>query len=72
MKFVYFPPNVTSHYQPMDMGIIDALKKRYKYKVFKQMLYFMDLPEEEKARLDAEAARQRRGTVALEYGRYPI
>ena len=55
----------------MDMGIIAALKKRNKCKVFKQMLFFMDLPEEEKALLDAEAAQQRRGTVGLEYGRFP-
>mmetsp|Transcript_813 Transcript_813/g.1272 ORF Transcript_813/g.1272 Transcript_813/m.1272 type:complete len:102 (+) Transcript_813:517-822(+) len=34
----FFPPNVTCWKQPMDMGIMTALKKRYKYILLKEIL----------------------------------
>ncbi len=30
VRHAFFPPNVTSHYQPLDQGIFWALKSRYK------------------------------------------
>ena len=39
----FFPPRVTSWKQPMDMGIIAALKKRYKFLLIKDILAFNDL-----------------------------
>ena len=31
IKIMFLPPNCTSWKQPMDLGVIAALKKRYKY-----------------------------------------
>jgi hypothetical protein len=31
VKFLYLPPNTTSHLQPLDAGIIAFFKKQYKY-----------------------------------------
>jgi len=42
---VFFPPNCTSWKQPGDMGIIAALKKRYKYLYLKDILDFYELDE---------------------------
>ena len=38
IEIVYLPPNVTSVYQPMDMGIIISLKRRYKKKLVLKLL----------------------------------
>ena len=50
IKVVFFPPNCTSWKQPCDMGIIDALKKRYKYLYLRDVLDFYELDENLKAR----------------------
>jgi hypothetical protein len=31
VKFLYLPPNTTSHFHPLDAGIIASFKKQYKY-----------------------------------------
>ena len=31
VQFVYLPPNTTSHFQPLDAGIIACFKKQYRY-----------------------------------------
>ena len=38
MKCFYFPPNITSVYQPLDQGIISALKAKYKAKVLENLV----------------------------------
>jgi hypothetical protein len=48
VTIVFFPPNCTSWKQPCDMGIIAALKKRFKYLYFKDVLDFSELDEEAK------------------------
>ena len=34
----YLPPNVTSLIQPMDQGVLEALKRRYKKKILRRLL----------------------------------
>ena len=50
VRIVFFPPNCTSWKQPCDMGIIAALKKRFKYLYLKDVLDFYELDEELKLR----------------------
>ena len=45
VKVEFFPLNCTSWKQPCDMGIMEALKKRYKYLYLKDVLDFCDLDE---------------------------
>jgi hypothetical protein len=47
---IFFPPNCTSWKQPCDMGIIVALKKRFKYLYLKDVFDFYELDEEVKLR----------------------
>jgi len=47
---VFFPSNCTSWKQPCDMGIITALKKRYKYLYLKDILDIYELDEQLKQR----------------------
>ena len=67
----FLPPNVTSWKQPMDMGIIAALKKRYKHILCKEILTFHDLPPIVKEERKEEASRLRRGAAGVFYGRHP-
>jgi hypothetical protein len=50
IRVVFFPPNCTSWKQPCDMGIIAALKKRYKYLYLKDIFDFYELDEQLKPR----------------------
>lgn len=65
----FFPPNVTSWKQPMDMGIIAALKKQYKYILLKEIIGFHDLPTESKQQRADRAQRMRRGSAGVFYGK---
>ena len=56
-----FPPNVTCWKQHMDMGIITALKKRYKYILLKEIVGFHDLPTESKQQRTNGVQKMRRG-----------
>ena len=69
IKVIFFPANVTSWKQPMDMGIIAALKKRYKYHLIREILTYHDSPENVKIRLEDAAKRMRRGSVGLAFGK---
>ena len=53
----------------MDMGIIAALKKRYKYHLIREILTYHDSPENVKIRLEDVAKRMRRGSVGLTFGK---
>lgn len=49
IKVVYLPPNITSLGQPMDQGVLNAIKKRYKKKLMLHLLLTnADLSFEEK------------------------
>lgn len=50
IKVVFFPPNMTSHVQPMDMGIIKNLKHFYRKKVVLHLLAAQD--SEKKSKID--------------------
>ena len=39
---IVLPPNVTSHFQPMDQGMISWLKKKYKYSLIRSLLDIYD------------------------------
>ena len=68
VKVVFFPPNCTSWKQPCDMGIIAALKKRYKYLYLKDVLGFYELDKDLKARKKEQAKRLPRGAAGVAYG----
>ena len=51
VQVCFFPPNHTSWKQPMDQGIISALKKRCKYLYLKESLNFPDMDEDEAKQL---------------------
>ncbi|GBN18305.1 hypothetical protein AVEN_152004-1 [Araneus ventricosus] len=42
VSVLFFPPNCTSLIQPMDMGILRALKCQYKSEFLKEMLSFLN------------------------------
>lgn len=71
IRVVFFPPNVTSWKQPMDMGIIAAVKKRYKYLLIKEIISYHDSPETVKEQLSAAASRMRRGAAGVAFGKPP-
>jgi hypothetical protein len=68
VRIVFFPPNCTSWKQPCDMGIIVALKKRFKYLYLKDVLDFYELDEEAKLRKKMQGRRLRRSVVGVAYG----
>jgi hypothetical protein len=68
VRIVFFPPNCTSWKQPCDMGIIAALKKRFKYLYLKDVLDFYELDEEAKLRKKMQGRRLRRGAAGVAYG----
>jgi len=67
IRVVFFPPNCTSWKQPCDMGIIAALKKRYKYLYLKDILDFYELDEQLKQRKKELGKRLRRGAAGVSY-----
>jgi len=68
VRIVFFPPNCTSWKQPCDMGIITALKKRFKYLYLKDVLDFYELDEEAKLRKKMQGRRLRRSAAGVAYG----
>ncbi|EGD82214.1 hypothetical protein PTSG_11939 [Salpingoeca rosetta] len=42
LHLLFLPPNLTSKHQPMDMGLISAVKMRYKAYVLQQLLAYYD------------------------------
>ncbi len=71
VRVEYLPANVTSWKQPMDMGIIAAIKERYKYALLNKNIDFFELGENEKRHLVEIAKKMRAGTAGLMYGRAP-
>jgi hypothetical protein len=67
VRIVFFPPNCTSWKQPCNMGIIVALKKRFKYLYLKDVLDFYELDEEAKLQMKMQGRRLRRGAVGVAY-----
>jgi hypothetical protein len=67
VRIVFFPPNCTSWKQPCDMGIIVALKKRFKYLYLKDVLDFYELDGEVKLQKKMQGWRLRRGAAGVAY-----
>ena len=68
IRISFSPPDCTSWKQHMDMGIIAALNKIYKYLMMKAIVNFFDLPEDIKANLRESGNQLRRGSVGVSYG----
>ena len=68
IRVAFFPPNCTSWKQPCDQGIINALKKRYKYLYLKDVLHFYELPDDQKSLLMAQASTLKSGSAGVAYG----
>ena len=69
IRVAFFPPNVTSWKQPMDMGIIAALKKRYRYLLLKDIIAYHDNSPAIKDRLVTAALKLKRGAAGVAFGR---
>ncbi|XP_065658634.1 jerky protein homolog-like [Hydra vulgaris] len=69
VKVVFFPPNCTSWKQPCDMGIIAALKKRYKYLYLSDILSYYSLDVNTKECLKESSLLCKRGAAGVEYGK---
>ena len=69
VRVVFFSPNCTSWKQLCNMGIIAALKKRYKFLHLRDVLEFYDLDESTKARKTECIGRLRRGAVGVDFSR---
>ena len=69
VKVIFSPAKVTSWKQPMDMGTIAALKKRYIYHLIREILAYHDSPDYVKIRLEDVAKRMRRGSIGLAFGK---
>jgi hypothetical protein len=67
IRIVFFPPNCTSLKQPCDMGIIAALKKRYKYLYLKDVLDFYKLNDEAKNQKKDQGRKLRQGAAGVIY-----
>ena len=68
VKVAFSPANCTSWKQPCDLGIIAALKKRYKYLYLKEVLEFYELDENSKSHKKEQSKRLRRGAAGVAYG----
>ncbi|XP_065668027.1 jerky protein homolog-like [Hydra vulgaris] len=69
VKVVFFPPNCTSWKQPCDMGIIAALKKRYKYLYLSDILSYYSLDVNTKECLKESSLLCKRGAAGVKYGK---
>ncbi len=67
IRIVFFPPNCTNWKQPCDMGIIVALKKRYKYLYLKDILDFYELDKQLKQQKRELGKRLQRGAGGVSY-----
>mmetsp|Transcript_21584 Transcript_21584/g.60805 ORF Transcript_21584/g.60805 Transcript_21584/m.60805 type:complete len:327 (+) Transcript_21584:305-1285(+) len=67
IKITTLPPNCTSVHQPMDQGIIAALKKNYRFELLNRMLVVFESREE----LKEASKSMRAGTAGLMEGHNP-
>lgn len=61
----FFPPGCTSWKQPCDLGIIAAIKRRYKYLYLNEVLNFYNLDQSLRLDIKQQAAKKRRGSVGV-------
>jgi hypothetical protein len=69
IRVTFLPPNCTSWRQPMDLGVIAALKKRYKYLLLRDVIKFVEKTALERRDLLAAANQMRAGAAGVAYGR---
>ena len=48
VKLVFYPPNCTSHIQPLDQGIIRSFKAYYKHNLVNRIIHEIDNPDSKK------------------------
>jgi hypothetical protein len=68
IEVAFFPANCTSWKQPCDMGIIAALKKRYKYLYLKEVLTYYEMDDSLKSIKAAQGKQLSRGAAGVAYG----
>ena len=69
IKVMFFPPNCTAWKRSCDLGIIAALKKRYKFLYMKDVLEFHELNDDANNALKIQEKSQRRGAAGVAYGK---
>ncbi|KAF0711709.1 Aste57867_5125 [Aphanomyces stellatus] len=69
VRVAFLPPNCTSWRQPMDLGIIAATKKRYRFLLLQQVVSFLDKTDDERTDLASAAASMRAGAAGLMFGK---
>ncbi|KAH9125048.1 hypothetical protein LEN26_001179 [Aphanomyces euteiches] len=67
----FVPMNMGSRFQPLNMGIIDALKKEFKNSVFSDLIAVLSLPDAKRLELEQRARSMPKGTAGLQFGRSP-
>lgn len=63
---LFFPPNVTSSKQPIDMGM-----KQYKFLMIREIIAYHDNKQHLKDHLSLAVTRMKRGAAGMVYGRPP-
>ncbi|RHY02159.1 hypothetical protein DYB36_005284 [Aphanomyces astaci] len=67
----FVPMNMGSRYQPLNMGIVDALKKEFKNAVFSDLIAVLSLPDSKRLELEQRARSMPKGSAGLQFGRSP-
>lgn len=65
LLFIALPPNTTAVFQPLDAGIIQALKMRYKRRYLSSMVAYRDNLDEQQETTRVTAALNNSGRVSL-------
>ncbi|RHZ18691.1 hypothetical protein DYB37_009540 [Aphanomyces astaci] len=69
VRVAFLPPNCTAWRQPCDLGIIAAMKKRYKFLMLPDVLSFYELYNVVKDSVERAAKKKRPGSAGVKYGR---
>ncbi|KAF0687390.1 Aste57867_20859 [Aphanomyces stellatus] len=67
----YVPMNLGSRFQPLNMGVVDALKKEFKNAVFLDLIAVLSLPDTKRLELEQRARSLPKGAAGLAFGRSP-
>ncbi|OQS04534.1 hypothetical protein THRCLA_20860 [Thraustotheca clavata] len=64
--------NMGSRFQPMNLGIIDTLKKEFKFSIFSDLIAILSLSDQKRLELEQKARMVvPKGAAGIQYGRSP-